>query len=70
LLRKKAVIKDLSGASRGRRAKKEPVDVLDLNIGGHGVGGMLCVIWHGCKSRQSDKVKQDGLTLEAGSGYR
>jgi hypothetical protein len=46
LLRKKAITKDLSGASLGRRAK-EPVDVLDLNIGGHGVGGMLCVIWHG-----------------------
>ena len=49
--------------------KQEPVDVLDLNIAGHRVGGMLCVIWHGCKSRQSDEVKQDGLTLEAGLGY-
>jgi hypothetical protein len=43
LLREKAITKDLSGASRGdRRAKQEPVDVLDLIIGGHGVGGMLC----------------------------
>ena len=34
LLRKKARTKHLSGASRGRRAKQEPVDVLDLNIAG------------------------------------
>jgi hypothetical protein len=39
--------------------------VFDLDIGGHGVGGVLCVVWHGRKSRQSDEID---LRLREGGG--
>lgn len=38
--------------------------MFDLDMGGHGVGGVLCVGWYGRKSRQSDEVIRDRLTLE------